>query len=78
MKRIVLAALVIGSLMAGSARAVFADAGGVPNPNSCIGGEFSRFAGTSLVGPQVRTLAQNEFGPGIAAEVEAFRAATCP
>ncbi len=76
MRRIVLTALMLGSLMVGSVSAVGAAEGGVPNPNSCIGTEFSRFAGTGLVGEQASALARNAAGPGIAFELQAFRAAT--
>ncbi|HEV2067720.1 MAG TPA: hypothetical protein VGR08_12875 [Thermomicrobiales bacterium] len=79
MKKLVASLAIVGSLMVGVAGTVSADQGGVPNENSCIGREFSRFANWGVkVGPQASGLAQNAVGPGISAEVQAFRAATCP
>ena len=40
MKRIVLAALVVGSLLAGTGRVAFADKGGIPNEGSCGFGRY--------------------------------------
>ncbi len=79
MKKMLASLAIAGSLMVGVAGTVSADQGGVPNENSCIGREFSRFANTGVkVGPQASALAQNDLGPGISAEIQAFRTATCP
>ena len=78
MKKMLASLAIAGSLMVGVAGTVSADEGGVPNENSCIGREFSRVAQTGTVGSQASALAQNEVGPGISAEVQAFRAAVCP
>ena len=45
MKRIVLAALVVGSLVVGTGRVAFADKGGIPNEGSCGFGRVSAAEG---------------------------------